>query len=274
MAPEVWQGGLHSIRSDLYAASAVFFEALTGHPPFTDLDVEVLRRQHTTSVIPETEVPMPARGLVLEGMAKDSGVRPVDATRTRADLATAAGAFLEDDWRERGRGWLVGAARHHRSRVPPPPPDDGVTAEADEEPEMEPALLTGARGPFWRNPRILAGIAAAVLAFVVIAVVAVAALSRGSSDSSGAGILPTTSASPGTSGSAPFTTSDVPSSSPSASGTSGTSTTQPTSTPIPTSSGQVTFTGAGTPTPTPTTIVTTTTCVTPLLGSPCPHPAP
>src|SRR5579864_6154994 len=46
MAPEVWGEGALSAASDVYAATAVFFECLAGHPPFRAAEVEELRAQH------------------------------------------------------------------------------------------------------------------------------------------------------------------------------------------------------------------------------------
>lgn len=103
MAPELWAGAAHSPSTDLYAASCVFFEALTGRPPYPALDVADLRREHERDIVREGTVPAAARGLVLEGAAKQASARPPGAARFRADLAIAADAFLDDGWRKSGR---------------------------------------------------------------------------------------------------------------------------------------------------------------------------
>ena len=62
-----------------------------------------------------------ARRLVLEGAAGQVEDRPPDAARFRADLGTAADAFLEDHWRILGRDWLATAVAKHPDEAPVPP---------------------------------------------------------------------------------------------------------------------------------------------------------
>lgn len=101
VAPEVRAGGARSPRSDLYAATAVFFQALTGLPPLGGIDQA--RRDQA--------VPLPARSLVEEGLDPDPARRPPTAERMRRDLGVAGDAFLEEGWRESGRAWLKAAAQ-------------------------------------------------------------------------------------------------------------------------------------------------------------------
>jgi serine/threonine-protein kinase len=67
MAPEQWQGGPASPSTDLYAATCVFYECVTGHRPF---DGGSLHDQHVTAPIPLDDVPGPVRPLVARGMSK------------------------------------------------------------------------------------------------------------------------------------------------------------------------------------------------------------
>ncbi len=101
VAPEVRGGGSRSPSSDLYAATAVFFQALTGLPPLGGIDQA--RRDQA--------VPLPARSLVEEGLDPDPARRPPTAARMRRDLSVAGDAFLEEGWRESGRAWLKAAAQ-------------------------------------------------------------------------------------------------------------------------------------------------------------------
>jgi tRNA A-37 threonylcarbamoyl transferase component Bud32 len=80
MAPEQWAGEPASPATDIYAATAVFYECLTGTTPYTGR-IGQLRREHETADVPVEEVDFPVRGLVRRGMAKDPQDRPADATQ-------------------------------------------------------------------------------------------------------------------------------------------------------------------------------------------------
>ncbi|WP_051759250.1 serine/threonine-protein kinase [Herbidospora cretacea] len=107
MAPEQWAGNPASPATDVYAATCVFFECLTGHRPYHSLDVGTLRRQHQGAPIPTMEVPGSVRALVGRGMAKDPMARPPTADQFVADLELAALAAYGRDWEERGRRHLA-----------------------------------------------------------------------------------------------------------------------------------------------------------------------
>jgi serine/threonine-protein kinase len=108
MAPEQWAGNPATPASDIYAATATFFECLTGRPPYPNQgDLAALRRQHENAPIPTDEVPDPVRGLVRGGLAKDPVRRPAGALRFVAELESAARQGYGEDWERRGRGALV-----------------------------------------------------------------------------------------------------------------------------------------------------------------------
>jgi len=105
MAPEQWAGAPAAPASDIYAATAVFFECLTGRTPFSGR-IRQLRQQHEHSPVPTAEVDEPLRGLVERGMAKDPAARPPDAGAFLVELEDVAAAYGED-WEERGRSQLA-----------------------------------------------------------------------------------------------------------------------------------------------------------------------
>lgn len=103
MSPEQWAGAPAGPQTDIYAATATFFECLTGHPPYDAPTVDLLRRQHQNAPIPFSEVPEPVRGLVRAGLAKDPAGRPADALSFLDALQVAAVDGYGPDWAERGR---------------------------------------------------------------------------------------------------------------------------------------------------------------------------
>ncbi|MFF5217967.1 protein kinase [Micromonospora sp. NPDC000442] len=102
MAPEQWSGAPASPACDIYAATATFFECLTGHPPYDGRDLATLRRQHVRAPIPTDRAPRPVQGLLRDGMAKRPDERPQPAQVFLASLEEVAAAAYGDDWEERG----------------------------------------------------------------------------------------------------------------------------------------------------------------------------
>ena len=108
--PEQFGGGPASPSGDVYAATATFYECLTGRPPFSGDSAERLLYQHLAEAVPLELVPVPLRPLIEAGMAKDPGRRPADATILVAELRTVAAGVYGPDWEERGRSGLAAAA--------------------------------------------------------------------------------------------------------------------------------------------------------------------
>jgi serine/threonine-protein kinase len=108
-APEQMAGAPARPASDVYAATATFYECLTGRPPFRGEAADLIR-QHQSEPVPLEPVPEPLRPLVAAGMAKDPADRPTNATTFVAELTTAAARACGRDWHERGRSHLGEAA--------------------------------------------------------------------------------------------------------------------------------------------------------------------
>src|SRR6202030_3025328 len=108
--PEQFGGSPASPASDVYAATATFYECLAGRPPFTGDSGERLVYQHLAEPVPLDPVPEPLRPLVAAGMAKDPGDRPTDGSTFVAALeAIAAGAY-GGDWPPPARSQAGGRA--------------------------------------------------------------------------------------------------------------------------------------------------------------------
>src|SRR5271170_6930058 len=107
--PEQFSGSPASPASDVYAATATFYECLTGRPPFSG-EPDDLLRQHSTARVPLEPVPEPMRPLVALGLAKDPKYRPADAASLVTELKTIASRAYSPDWERRGRSYLGEAA--------------------------------------------------------------------------------------------------------------------------------------------------------------------
>jgi serine/threonine-protein kinase len=105
MSPEQWDGAPPSPATDIYAASAVFFECLTGKTPFSGR-LNQLAAQHAAAAVPVDQIDEPLRGLVERGMAKDPAFRPQDAMAFVTELESTAAAAYGPDWESRGKSHL------------------------------------------------------------------------------------------------------------------------------------------------------------------------
>ena len=105
MAPEQWNGEPATPATDIYAATAVFFECLTGQTPFSGR-LEHLAMQHQTAAIPVALVDQPLQALIERGLAKDPRDRPAHAVEFVAELNWVADRAYGEDWEERGRNEL------------------------------------------------------------------------------------------------------------------------------------------------------------------------
>ena len=106
MAPEQWNGEPATPATDIYAATAVFFECLTGQTPFSGT-LGHLAMQHQTGAIPVALVDQPLQALIERGLAKDPRDRPAHAVEFVAELNWVAGRAYGADWEERGRNELA-----------------------------------------------------------------------------------------------------------------------------------------------------------------------
>lgn len=110
MAPEQWRGDPAGPATDVYAATCVFFECLTGNRPYQGGDGTTLMGQHTTAPIPVADAPPAVRELIAHGMAKDAADRPAGAAEFVTELERVAVAGYGPDWEARGWRRLAEAA--------------------------------------------------------------------------------------------------------------------------------------------------------------------
>ena len=110
MAPEQWTGAPSTPSTDVYAATCVFFECVTGHRPYEATDRDTLRLRHLTAPVPVTELPEPVRALVVRGMAKDPAGRPASAHEFAGELEQTATEAYGRGWESIGRKDLAGVA--------------------------------------------------------------------------------------------------------------------------------------------------------------------
>ncbi|MEU4230896.1 Stk1 family PASTA domain-containing Ser/Thr kinase [Nonomuraea sp. NPDC026600] len=94
LSPEQARGERVDARSDIYSTGCVFYELLTGQPPFTGDSPVAIAYQHVREEpIPpsqiDPEIPPWCDAIVLKAMAKDPAHRYQNATEMRADIQRA-----------------------------------------------------------------------------------------------------------------------------------------------------------------------------------------
>lgn len=171
MAPEQWNGEPASPAADVYAATATFYECLTGRKPFSGENFAELALQHIGAPVPEEETPEPVRPLIRRGMAKEPQERPENAAAFVAELEEIAGAAYGPDWEERGQRRLAALAALLPLLFP------SASGQATGTTELATTALGGGWGGSWKPG--LRGVLAGVAALVVAVMVAVAAGARG-----------------------------------------------------------------------------------------------
>ena len=149
MAPELWHGAPNVPATDIYAATAVLCESLTGKPPFSGRAGR-LRDHHESTPVPLDEFDPPLQDLIAWGLAKDPAARPRNAMSFVSELEARAAAAYGPYWEDEGRREL-----------------------AEREAEVLPLLEGGAGGGSARVTRLARR---KMLAFVSVAAVAVVAL--------------------------------------------------------------------------------------------------
>jgi hypothetical protein len=110
MAPEQWAGSPASPSTDVYAATCVFFECVTGRTPYQGETTEAYRTQHTIGEIPAQDAPPGVQGLIRRGLAKRPDERPPGALEFAAELEAAATAAYGPQWESNGWRRLAEAA--------------------------------------------------------------------------------------------------------------------------------------------------------------------
>ncbi|MFG2310540.1 protein kinase [Streptomyces sp. NPDC048566] len=200
MAPEQWTGSPASPAADVYAATATFFECLTGRKPYAGENLAELALQHVDGPIPADAAPEPVRALVRRGLAKAPDQRPAHAGDFVAELEAAAGGAYGADWEERGRGRLAALAALCLLLVPPSSggPRNSVTDTARTVLTRTPRVLRA-----WRpGGRSLLVSAAAIAAALLLAYGIDRQAPAFGTPGEAAQALATTSAQPGATGGA------------------------------------------------------------------------
>ncbi|MFE2284307.1 serine/threonine-protein kinase [Streptomyces sp. NPDC059443] len=260
MAPEQWQGRPASPAADVYAATATFFECLTGRKPYDGQSFAELAVQHVEAPVPETEAPEPVRPLIRRGLAKDPGQRPENAEAFVAELEGVARAAYGPEWEERGQRKLAALAALLPLLFPSAgAPAQGTTALATTTLPKPPSPWTpGRRGLVAAGATLVLGVVAALGYQAVGAEPGGAkALNAFATSSASGGALASPIAVPSPSASPSESSSPSSSASPSPS---------PSTTASPSASATPSYSGLPSPTPTPTKSPTPTPTPTPTPG--------
>ena len=112
MAPEVWLRQHVSKATDLYAVGVMFFEAITGQPPFSGSDADDLRNQHLYSPPPRVrtinpKIPGPIDGIIRKLLKKEPRERYQEAGEVLKVLGHMPGPSNPDVEK------LAARMRHH-----------------------------------------------------------------------------------------------------------------------------------------------------------------
>ncbi|TDC91029.1 serine/threonine-protein kinase [Actinomadura sp. 7K507] len=110
MAPEQWRGEPATPATDVYAATCVFFECLTGGRAYGGGDRASVMAGHLSGDVPADEVPGPLRPLIAAGMAKDPAERPPGAAEFVGELDELARTAYGTGWESKGLRTLAGSA--------------------------------------------------------------------------------------------------------------------------------------------------------------------
>jgi Protein kinase domain len=164
--PEQFGGGQATPAGDVYAATATFYECLTGRPPFSGDSAERLLYQHLAEPVPLEPVPEPLRPLIEAGMAKDPAGRPADGAVLVAELRAVAGGAYGPGWEDRGRSGLAAAALLLAALWPTggPPAVQGAAVHR---------ISLRRRLPHWHGTAVKATVAAGVVVTAVVVAAAV-----------------------------------------------------------------------------------------------------
>jgi hypothetical protein len=106
MAPELWHGAPNVPATDIYAATAVLCESLTGKPPFSGRGGR-LRDHHESTPVLLDEFDPPLQDLIARGLAKDPAARPGNAMSFVSELDARAAALYGPSWEDEGRRELA-----------------------------------------------------------------------------------------------------------------------------------------------------------------------
>jgi eukaryotic-like serine/threonine-protein kinase len=241
MAPEQWNGEPATPATDIYAATAVFFECLTGQTPFSGR-LEYLAMQHQTAAIPVVLDDQPLQSLIERGLAKNPRDRPAHAVEFVAELNWVADRAYGEDWEERGRSELAKRAAALLLLLL-----GGIAGAAGG--SFAATLLGGMRR---RKKAVIAGAAVGIFAAIAVTTTTLALTGNNTSASLG---TPTTNRPAGTLTPNPVTVGAAATGSPTASpSTTGSPTASPSTTGSPTASPSAT----GSPTASPSATSPTT----------------
>ena len=163
MAPELWHGAPNVPATDIYAATAVLCESVTGKPPFSGRAGR-LRDQHESTPVPLEQFDPPLQDLIAWGLAKDPAARPRNAMSFASELEARAAAAYGPYWEDEGRREL-----------------------AEREAELLPLLEGGTGGGSARVTRLarrkmVAFVSVAAVAMIALVAGGAVALSKTSSD--------------------------------------------------------------------------------------------
>jgi chitodextrinase len=152
-ASELWSGGQPTAASDVFAAAAMLYECLSGHPPQGTGGAYLGRSGQPAdpaiAAIPAESAPRQARQFMAMCLAVDPQSRPVDARAALEQLDVVAFSAFGSAWHEAGQALLTRRLPHVTVGAPLPPPSYVAAPPPPPPPEPAPSypVRVSAPGP-------------------------------------------------------------------------------------------------------------------------------
>jgi serine/threonine protein kinase len=182
LAPEQIRGQEPGPASDMYALGCLFFEALTGQPPFGAENEMALRWAHANNPRPEASAMLPALGRRYdEFLAVALAIEPAQRFASGRQFAEALALAHSGNSPTAATAHMIVPPPHAQTAVGPPTPMPPVPLTPQPPPPMYPGYVYATPAPVQPQPS-----SGRPLTLILLALVAVVGIAAGALAASGA----------------------------------------------------------------------------------------